>query len=219
MGDWLLSLDKWVATLVVLPIVAILLFPAFWRKWFGKYRQAAKENGLSAHFPGFLVIKDDKEKYPAILEGVFGMNRTEAVFINFENSSEDESAEDVSLIIKQGLADIRGFDFSEYDEETFLRYARQNFDDEEGNLKYYVSTKFGIALREHIPKFIKTLRLCKFYLADGAEWHLYSKRRGLFGKITTVHSKSRSDAELHFYYKDTPKNAEILREIREHIGV
>ncbi|MCL2677685.1 MAG: hypothetical protein FWE85_01370, partial [Clostridiales bacterium] len=212
MGEWLQTLDKWVMTLVVLPIVALLLFPAFWRKWFGKYRQAAKENGLSAHLPGFLVIKNEKGKYPAILEGVFGVNRTEAVFINFENSSEDESAENVSLIIKQGLADIRGIELSEYDEEAFLRYARQIFNDEEEPLKYYVSTKFGIALREHIPKFIKTLRLCRFHLADGAEWHLYSKRKGLFGKVTTHHSKNKSGPELHFYYKDTPKNAEIMRQ-------
>jgi hypothetical protein len=79
-----------------------------------------------------------------------------------------------------------------YNEKELLNFVYKDLDKTD-KIRYIIRTMAGYSFSKRIPKFIKARTLCKICWANGGE--------------------------LYFYYKNTLKNAEIIKMIKESLTI
>ena len=98
---------------------------------------------------------------------------------------------DDSIYMITEIPKICGFELTNYNENEFFEYISKYSSGENEKVTYVVRSMAGAGTSKRMPKSLKTRNMCKVSLSDGLD--------------------------CYFFYKDTPKNIECIKEMLKHI--
>lgn len=173
--------------------ITIFLYGIFilWADWKAKCRKTIKENYLTLHIPGYVIMGDDSDLPNLhLLSGLLGINTELLVFVH--------RFQDESMTIEMKIADIKTIEIVPYQEESYYKLIAEYCGVYGEANRYYILNMAGLSTDKKIPKLVQARSLCKIRHANSD---------GCIGGKTL------------FCFKETAENLAVIEEIKRKIGL